>query len=110
MSRFLPRGAAPRPAGSLLALGLALVLLALGPFAAALEIHHVLAAADQDGHQHSETDLCQWVQHHTTGTDQVAVPTVGTFVLPESHPLPVPTRLISAGLFDSTSSRAPPQS
>lgn len=35
------------------------VLLALAPFAVALEVHHELAAADHDGHQHSETDLCQ---------------------------------------------------
>ena len=37
----------------------------MAPFAAALEIHHELAAADHDGHEHSDTDLCQWVQYHT---------------------------------------------
>lgn len=104
------RTSSQRTVGVALSLGVALILLALAPFAAALEIHHQLAAADQDGHQHSDTDLCQWVQHHTTGTDSVAVPAVGSCIVPESYQFPVPARLVSAGLFDPTSSRAPPRS
>ena len=50
---------------AVVSLFLACLLLAMAPFAAALEIHHELAAADQDGHEHSDTDLCQWVQYHT---------------------------------------------
>jgi len=38
------------------------------PFAHALEIHHLFAAIDDDGHQHSEFDLCQWVKKHTSNT------------------------------------------
>lgn len=49
-----------------LALALALVLLSSIPFVQALEIHHVFAEVDYDGHQHSDDDLCQWVQHHTS--------------------------------------------
>jgi len=48
-----------------LALTLGLVLLSSVPFAHALEIHHLFADVDHDGHQHSEFDLCQWIQHHT---------------------------------------------
>jgi hypothetical protein len=104
------RTSTKRTTAAAVSLAVILVLLGLAPFAAALGIHHELAAADQDGHQHSDTDLCQWVQHHTTGTDQVEVPAVESLVLPDSHQLPVPTRLISTGLFDPASSRAPPLS
>ena len=38
--------------GSGIALLLVTLLLAMAPFAAALEIHHELAAADHDGHEH----------------------------------------------------------
>jgi hypothetical protein len=34
----------------------------------ALEIHHLFAEVDHDGHEHSEYDLCQWVQSHTAGS------------------------------------------
>jgi len=49
-------------------LTLALVLLALIPFAHALEIHHIFSAIDDDAHQHSDFDLCQWVQQHTSNS------------------------------------------
>ncbi len=48
-----------------LSIVLSLALLVLGAFGPALEIHHVLAPADHDGHHHSDNDLCQWVQCHT---------------------------------------------
>ena len=49
-----------------LALGiLILIVLASSSIGYALEIHHVFAEVDHDGHQHSEFDLCQWVQFHT---------------------------------------------
>lgn len=88
----------------------ALVLVTLAPFAAVLEIHHVLAEADQDGHQHSDTDLCQWVQHHTGSSMLVCAPAVESHVTLEEHqfqppPIPLSVRLVQAG-----SSRAPPVS
>jgi hypothetical protein len=43
-------------------------MLTLGPMTAVLQVHHLLGEADQDGHQHSESDLCQWVLHHVTST------------------------------------------
>lgn len=51
-----------------LTLVLGLVLLVSPPFVHALEIHHLFAEVDHDGHQHSEFDLCQWVQHHTASS------------------------------------------
>lgn len=51
-----------------LALVLGLVLLVSAPFVHALEIHHLFAEVDHDGHQHSDFDLCQWVQHHTASS------------------------------------------
>ena len=56
------------------AIGLVLLLLAIAPFAVAQDVHHELAAADHDGHEHSDTDLCQWVQHHTAGSFDLDVP------------------------------------
>jgi hypothetical protein len=48
-----------------LALSLVLVFVATVPFGHALEIHHIFSEIDHDGHQHSDFDLCQWVQQHT---------------------------------------------
>lgn len=48
-----------------LSIVLSLTLLVLGVGGPALEIHHALAPADHDGHQHSDNDLCKWVQAHT---------------------------------------------
>lgn len=54
----------------------ACALLALAPFGAALEVHHFLGAADADGHQHSDSDLCQWVQAHAGSSVLAVVPTL----------------------------------
>jgi hypothetical protein len=51
-----------------LTLSLALVLVASVPFGHALEIHHIFSEIDHDGHQHSDFDLCQWVQQHTSNS------------------------------------------
>ena len=50
------------------ALCLGILLLCQAPFSLALEIHHVFAEVDHDGHEHSDFDLCQWVQQHTGGS------------------------------------------
>lgn len=51
---------------SVLAFGiLILIVLASATMGFALEIHHAFAEVDHDGHQHSDFDLCQWVQSHT---------------------------------------------
>jgi len=94
--------------GRLIAVALAAVLLTLAPFAAALEIHHELAAADQDGHEHSDTDLCQWVQHHTGSSLSIAAPVATACVAPASFHFPEPAALTSGRFVSSSSSRAPP--
>ena len=40
------------------ALGMISIILGLAPFAVAQDVHHELAAADSDGHEHSDTDIC----------------------------------------------------
>jgi len=87
---------------------LALVLVALAPFAAALELHHMLAAADQDGHQHSDSDLCQWVQHNTGSSMLVCAPTVESHATSEQHQFQPPHILLSVRFVQVGPSRAPP--
>lgn len=110
MFRHSPERAVRPLASAGIALALTLILLALAPFASALEIHHELAAADQDGHQHSDSDLCQWVQHHTGHSLDIVVPAVERFVDAGLHRFPPPATLLSVGLISSTPSRAPPLS
>ena len=99
-----------RSAGATLAVAVALILLALAPFAAALEIHHELAAADHDGHQHSDSDLCQWVQHHTSSSLVTDAPAVHAFIAPAQHQQLGPSTLLSSHLSSTGLSRAPPLS
>jgi hypothetical protein len=69
------------------AFALVVILLALTPFAVALEVHHALAAADHDNHQHSDSDLCQWVQDHTSSSVMACVPVVGSLFVISPHEL-----------------------
>lgn len=54
------------------------VFLCLLPFAGALEVHHVFGDLDHDGHEHSDFDLCQWVQAHGNGSVDVDYQTLVT--------------------------------
>ena len=54
--------------GMWVSLPLALLLLVMVPFGSALAVHHDFAEVDHDGHQHSDFDICQWVEHHASGT------------------------------------------
>jgi hypothetical protein len=93
-----------------LSVGLVLLLLAIAPFAVAQDVHHELAAADSDGHEHSDNDLCQWVQHHTFGSLTIAIPPFASWaVISEQACHPV-TVLDSASFFSVGPSRAPPRS
>ncbi len=86
------------------------VLLGLAPFAVALEVHHELAAADMDGHQHSDTDLCQWVQHHTGSSLTADAAALQTLPAPFPWVQPVPCTRFSFHLPGSSAPRAPPLS
>jgi hypothetical protein len=92
----------------LLSAVLVIVLLGLAPFASALEIHHALAAADDDGHQHSESDVCQWVQHHTGSLLAACQPSLVWFGPISDHDFLTLSVLISARLISVGPSRAPP--
>ncbi len=101
-------GYASVKSGSIIALLLVTLLLAMAPFAVALEIHHELAAADHDGHEHSDTDLCQWVQYHTGHSLVGDTPPPCSF-LAEAPPLPVYRSILSSqSLATTRTSRAPP--
>lgn len=93
-----------------LPMALAGMLLALAPFAVALEVHHELAAADQDGHQHSDTDLCQWVQHHTGSSLLADTPALQAWCEPVQWSQPVSQILFALNLPWSAAPRAPPLS
>jgi hypothetical protein len=96
---FLTRG---------LSVGLIVLLLALAPFAVAQDVHHELAAADTDGHEHSDNDLCQWVQHHTSGSVDLGGPPRSAFEIVASYEFPAPARLFSVEFPSIGPSRAPP--
>lgn len=91
-----------------LAVAMAVVLSVLAPFTPALEIHHALAAADDDGHEHSASDLCQWVQHHTGSSVPAHVPTLFSTAICFVHECPRPGLLVSVRLTSVGHSRAPP--
>jgi hypothetical protein len=110
MSRTPTEPFARRLLKTALPLALAGVLLALAPFAVALEVHHELAAADQDGHQHSDTDLCQWVQHHTGSSLLADAPVPQALCVQVQWSQPVPLVLLSLELSGSAAPRAPPLS
>ncbi len=90
------------------AVGLVLLLLAIAPFAVAQDVHHELAAADHDGHEHSDTDLCQWLQHHTAGSLDVGAPLFTAQELVDLLELPADSVLLSFELSTLGPSRAPP--
>jgi hypothetical protein len=98
----------PHAVQGTLAIGLALLLLAFAPFAVAQDVHHELAVADHDGHEHSDTDLCQWVQHHTAGSLDVGAPLLTAQGLVDLLELPADSILLSFELSTPGPSRAPP--
>ena len=91
------------------AIGLALLLLAIAPFAVAQDVHHELAAADHDGHEHSDTDLCQWVKHHTAGSLDVGAPLLTAQGFVDLLELPANSVLLSFEFSTPGPSRAPPR-
>ena len=94
---------------STVAVGLVLLLLAIAPFAVAQDVHHELATADHDGHEHSDTDLCQWVQHHTAGSLDDGAPIFRVQEFVTLLKLPADSVLLSVELSTRGPSRAPPR-
>jgi hypothetical protein len=96
--------------GASIALAVSLLLLVIAPFSTALAVHHDLAAADHDGHEHSDTDLCQWVQYHTGHSLAGDVPTVYSLLQPIALRFHSQIIRISLSHANSIASRAPPSS
>jgi len=91
------------------ALGMICIILGLAPFAVAQDVHHELAAADSDGHEHSDTDICQWVQHHIAGSVDLDLPRLAVCDVVRHQELPSESVLLSAAPSLAGPSRAPPQ-
>ena len=85
------------------------IILGLAPFAAAQDVHHELAAADSDDHEHSDTDICQWVQHHIAGSVDLDVPRLAVCDVARQQEPPSAPILLSAAPSLVGPSRAPPQ-
>lgn len=93
-----------------LSVSLILLLLAIAPFAVAQDVHHELAAADTDGHEHSDDDLCQWVQHHTSGSIDLGGPVFSAWELVRQYEVSPQSVLLSVSFVSIGPSRAPPRS
>lgn len=89
-------------------IGVICAMLGLAPFAVAQDIHHELAAADADGHEHSDTDICQWVQHHIAGSVDSDVPRLALCELVRQQELPSDSLILPAAPSLVGPSRAPP--
>ncbi len=85
------------------------IILGLAPFAVAQDVHHELAAADADGHEHSDTDICQWVQHHIAGSVDLDLPQLAVCDAVRQQELPSESVPLSSTLSFVGPSRAPPQ-
>ena len=89
--------------------GMVCIILGLAPFAAAQDVHHELAAADTDGHEHSDTDLCRWVQQHAFGSIELGVPSLSGWEIVGQCECPSPVILLPLESSALEPSRAPPQ-
>jgi len=91
------------------ALGMICIILGLAPFAVAQDVHHELAAADADGHEHSDTDICQWVQHHIAGSVDLDLSRFAICDVVRQQEFPSESVLLSVARSFVGPSRAPPQ-
>ena len=94
--------------GMAIAAFLGVLLLCQSPLSLVLEIHHVFAEVDHDGHEHSDFDLCQWVQQHSNGSIAIDPPRLTTLIRGEFHRSIPPETFLSSSLIRSFGSRAPP--
>lgn len=109
MNPLFPKGRRSEVWRSGLSVWLMLLLLTMAPFAVAQDVHHELAAADDDGHEHSDADLCQWVQHHTSGSLDFSEPVFAVWELVGQYEVPAQSVLLSTEFSSVGPSRAPPR-
>ena len=74
----------------------------------ALDIHHIFADVDHDGHEHSDFDLCQWVQQHTCGSLVIDPPVLGSQINGTFIPVLFRLNIFSSQIVRTGDSRAPP--
>ena len=87
---------------------LGLSLLAFAPLAATLELHHALGEADEDGHQHSASDLCSWVQSHTSSSAVGCHPVLSSQPAQPALEIPYYDHVVEHLLLANLPARAPP--
>ena len=73
------------------------MLLVMVPFGSALAVHHDFAEVDHDGHQHSDFDLCKWVEHHASGSF-----TIQPIIVAEPFPLATLQHDLNSALLPSS--------
>lgn len=91
-----------------IALGMVCIILGLAPFAVAQDVHHELAAVDSDGHEHSDTDICQWVQHHSSGFLDLGEPVFSPWEIIGQYESPSTAVILSVESCSLGPPRAPP--
>ncbi len=84
--------------------------LCLLPFASALEVHHIFGEVDHDGHEHSDFDLCQWVQAHGSGSIDLDHADIGISIQVERGQWVTTEIILSSIARSSQESRGPPSS
>ena len=84
MVKHLPSSMASASVQSILAIDVAVLFLCFLSFSGTLEIHHVFADSDHDGHTHSDFDLCDWVQVHGSEAIELDYVNIG-ILMPVDH-------------------------
>ena len=84
------------------------LLMAMTPVGVTLELHHVLGAEDADGHEHSDSDLCQWIQHHIGTSLLTDLPAPVSFGLIALQDVPVHDLYTSTRFPQTGPPRGPP--
>jgi hypothetical protein len=85
-----------------------LLVLCLLPFAGALEVHHIFSEVDHDGHEHSDFDLCQWVQAHSSGSLDLDHGHLSIPLQVDQEKWGTPEAVFSSIILISHESRGPP--
>jgi hypothetical protein len=93
---------------TLVALLAAFLFVGILPFSGALEVHHIFAAVDHDGHEHSDFDLCQWVQKHTSSSLAIDPPGLAALDRLSVQHHTIPQIPVFTPVISSIGSRAPP--
>lgn len=84
------------------------LFLCLLPFAGALAVHHIFGDLDHDGHEHSDFDLCQWVQAHGSGSLDLGHYEIATPLCIDHGRWHTPDAVVSSLDLTSHESRGPP--